>query len=401
MESGGFVIDRDGILMKKFFLIFLISFVFAAIVGELYLRIFQPQITFSKAVASSIDCYRKDPDIPFTLGRSYTCQMKSVIGEFNVKAHLNSLGYRGKEFPIEKNKGTTRILTLGDSMTFGWGVGDEVTYPALLEKFLNISGKANTEVINAGYVGGLSPDTYYIYLKNQGMKLKPDVIIVNIFPWNDITDFAENIWVKENKEGLPEKIEDCCHMVDGRIFRNRVINFKYRFPFLRESYLFIFFSDFAENNLHLIKETEQLTTKGEAMMGCVLNPDCIHLFYPEEEKMYTMLSAMKKLADENGSKFLVILLPVDVQLYPESQSKYSRYAMKWYLQKGNENFLGNRISKTLTERGIATIDLYPDFNQEKSRGYPFFPIDAHFNPIGTQIAAESIGKYLLENTFLP
>lgn len=363
-------------------------------------RVIKPQVTYSQAVRLSIDCYAKDPFIPFTLGKNYRCKMVHPSGEFDTAAQLNSLGYRGEEFSVEKKQGTTRILTLGDSMTFGWGVGDQDTYPALLEESLRKSGHANVEVINGGYVGGLSPDTFYVYLKNQGMKLKPDMILLNLFVFNDITDIAESVWEKVDSGGLPEKIDSCCHMVDGRIFRNKVIDFKYRYPVLRESNLYILLSDVLERQFQILKRPEQLSTKGEKMMGCVLNPNCIHLFYPEEQKMHMVIEAMKKLADESDAKFLVVLFPVDVQLYPESVEKYSRFGMKWYPPKGDENFLNKRIFSTLSQRSILVLDLFSDFDKNRSLGYPFFPIDAHFNPIGTGITAESVSRYLQQNILL-
>src|SRR5512144_3412395 len=47
----------------------------------------------------------------------------------------NSLGMRGPE-PSPKRAGTTRIVTLGDSVTLGTGVADENTYPNQLAKLV-------------------------------------------------------------------------------------------------------------------------------------------------------------------------------------------------------------------------------------------------------------------------
>lgn len=327
--------------------------------------------------------------------------MTNSQGEFDTYATLNSLGYRNSEFTKEKREGSTRILIIGDSMTFGWGVSDEETYPYLLEKFLQSTGNSNVEVINGGYVGGLSPDTFYVYLKNSGIQLKPDIVILNLFVWNDISDIAENSWEKVDTSGLPERIESCCHVVDERIFRNKVIDFKYRYPLLRESHFFILLSDTLGKYFPFFRRSEQLSTKGELMMGCVLHPDCIHLFGPEEQKLYTLITAMKQLVEQHNSKFIVVLMPVDVQLYPESGQKYSRFGMKWYPQKGNEDFIQKRIKETLLQEGISVFDLFPEFDKNRDNGYSFFPIDAHFNAEGTRIVAESVAKFLRENTFLP
>ena len=56
---------------------------------------------------------------------------------------INPDGYRGPLVPTEKKTGTTRILTLGDSASFGTGVPYEVTWPfALVEQLSNSTGRS-------------------------------------------------------------------------------------------------------------------------------------------------------------------------------------------------------------------------------------------------------------------
>jgi len=47
----------------------------------------------------------------------------------DVRVKTNSLGLRAKEFNKEKLKSTIRIICLGASPTFGWGVNQEQAYP--------------------------------------------------------------------------------------------------------------------------------------------------------------------------------------------------------------------------------------------------------------------------------
>lgn len=389
--------------MSKFIrklLLALFSILLFLAICELAVRKIAPQITYSAAVANSIDCYEKDPAIPFTLAKNRKCKMVNINGEFKTSATINSLGYRGKEFTLEKPAGKTRVLVVGDSMTFGWGVGDNQTYPYLLENILKEKGVSNAEVINGGYVGGLSPDSYYVYLKNQGLGLKPDILILGFFVWNDISDLDGNIWQKENSLGLPEKVSFCCYAVDGHILRNKVISFKYRFPILRESHLFILLVNTLQRRFNLFPEQSLRSHRGEELMGCPLNPDCIHLFSPEEEKTLKIIKEIKAMADKQSVRLLVALLPVDMQLYPQAAEKYSRYNIKWYPKPGEETFLQKRLGKYFVQNDINYLDLYQYFNSQRSRGYPFFPIDAHFNSIGTQLTAEDVANYLLENKWV-
>ena len=60
----------------------------------------------------------------------------------------NSMGWRNQEVKPEPARGTVRIINLGDSVTFGWGVADDRTYSAVLGKLLRKRGAF--EVINIG-----------------------------------------------------------------------------------------------------------------------------------------------------------------------------------------------------------------------------------------------------------
>src|SRR5882672_4167968 len=45
---------------------------------------------------------------------------------------LDGRGYRGRELPLPKPGDRTRVVVLGDSIAFGYGVSDEQAFPHLL-----------------------------------------------------------------------------------------------------------------------------------------------------------------------------------------------------------------------------------------------------------------------------
>ena len=92
---------------------------------------------------------------------------------------INSAGLRDREFAIDKPENVYRVLVLGNSCTYGWGVGQEEMYAKLLEKKLNsVSGQRTFEVINGGVIG-YSIAQELEYLKSDGIKWNPDMIIVS------------------------------------------------------------------------------------------------------------------------------------------------------------------------------------------------------------------------------
>lgn len=98
--------------------------------------------------------------------------------------HVNSRGFRGKEFDVPKPAGTYRVFALGGSTTFGYypaTTSDAATYPAVLEDLLNHDkpdrAVGRYEVVNAG-VPGYSLRTSLQNLAGRILFLQPDMVIV-------------------------------------------------------------------------------------------------------------------------------------------------------------------------------------------------------------------------------
>lgn len=98
---------------------------------------------------------------------------KETGGSFRVSTDAN--GLRAPLHGEEKPAGTTRVMTLGCSTTFGWGVDDDASYPARLEAILREEGHP-VEVINGGQPGYTSFQGLWLWertLKNY----HPDIVI--------------------------------------------------------------------------------------------------------------------------------------------------------------------------------------------------------------------------------
>ena len=111
----------------------------------------------------------------------------------NVPVSINAKGLRGPELDYSKSANDARqpsakrVLYLGDSVTFGYGVeGYENTFPYQTEAFLEQSTGLEIETINAG-VGGYSPWQQLRFLESEGIRYGPDLIVVS-FVLNDVTE---------------------------------------------------------------------------------------------------------------------------------------------------------------------------------------------------------------------
>ena len=108
---------------------------------------------------------------------------------FGCDVSINSHGLRDREFPIEKTPGVTRILALGDSITFGNELRVEETWSKRLEAKLTERG-VQAEILNLG-VGGYDTAQEIAFLEETGLAFRPDYVVL-AFCVNDVATVSVN-----------------------------------------------------------------------------------------------------------------------------------------------------------------------------------------------------------------
>ena len=103
--------------------------------------------------------------------------------EFHFVATTNRLGLRDREVDRLRAPGF-RIVAIGDSFTFGWGVALEDSWPKLLEAHLRADG-FSAEVLNAGR-GGYGPADYVRVAEQVIPRLEPDLVLVGVLQGDDL-----------------------------------------------------------------------------------------------------------------------------------------------------------------------------------------------------------------------
>lgn len=148
-----------------------ISILLSLALAEAAVRIIAPHRVYTPhAVEDPTLVYRNEPGV---VGR------QTSPGEFDYRFSTNSRGFRGREFALQKAPGTQRIICVGDSFTWGTGVNDAETYPAVLEEELKASDQ-HVEVLNAG-VRSWGVSQYYVWTRHEGLRYQPDVVVVTLF----------------------------------------------------------------------------------------------------------------------------------------------------------------------------------------------------------------------------
>lgn len=98
---------------------------------------------------------------------------------YSVTTNADGLNERF-DYPTEKESNVFRIMTIGDSYTYGAYVNTKENYPERLEDILNDNSLCRTErkfeVINLG-VGGYDIEYSVVRFKVRGQKYNPDLVL--------------------------------------------------------------------------------------------------------------------------------------------------------------------------------------------------------------------------------
>lgn len=106
-------------------------------------------------------------------------QSRHRTSEFDVEISTDKRGHRvGREAPFGSRR--DRVVFLGDSLTFGWGVEFEESFPALVGRWLD------TRVVNLG-VAGYATGQQYLTLQREGLPLAPTSVVLT-YSANDLLE---------------------------------------------------------------------------------------------------------------------------------------------------------------------------------------------------------------------
>ncbi len=257
-----------------------------------------------------------------------------------ISINISSQGFReDKIYPYQKPKNTFRILMLGDSFTEGDEVPADKTFSKLLEQQLNqLPLGPIYEVINAG-IRGSGPLQAYLWLKTEGIKFQPDLIILNFYLGNDITD-ALMFNIQTDSQGLAQKLDLKDTYVDSQGYLRR-------------------------------PQTHFSLCELSAFCRLYLRPKQITSSWNSQAWQVTRLHllAIKNLAQNHQAQFILTLIP-------------------------EFSLADNPVRQILVDfsesNKIKFIDFLPQLSQSS---YDSF--DHHWNLVGHQLADKTLYEYLL------
>jgi hypothetical protein len=328
------------------------------------------------------------------------------------RIRTNELGLRSPTIPPEKAPGEYRILLLGDSYTFGYGVAAEDTFGARLEGRLNARGDASRRfvVINAG-VSAYGTAQELLQYEMVGRAFHPDLVMLAFFVGNDIQD---NLCL-ELRSLRPTTRPPCFGLRDGQLIELSKPAKDAGKPAEPPGVLAKALGSFRDLELQklvrqrgvpLLVETPGLV-RFFASIGLDFDPGYLpHVAagwyspgYAERGWALTRALIERLQADTaaDGARLVLILIPSRVQVLP----KLSTLLPVLYPDSAEVAALMDDPTKPqrlmldfAAKRGIPAFDLMPSIVSRGNVSELYYPAIAHWTELGHAIAAAAIDEFL-------
>jgi len=342
------------------------------LMGELTVRLFLPQplenpINFY--VADDLLGWKLKPDL----------HQWYINPEFKMEVISNERGFRDSSHTLQKNKDTIRILGLGDSMLFGYGVNINEGILSRMQVALqkNASLNKKIETINMG-IPGYNINQYEKALRNEGYKFHPDLAILFLY---------NNDWKEDSSF-------DCKGVSnDGFLITGDKFSFKSARSFLvplrvflkRHSQLYILI----RGRMDAVLKRKKLMALPEIQVyKNNVNFDVTYFHTLE------LINSMSKFCKQNiNCRFLVCLIPEKFQV----DDTYLNLIIAAYgIKKEEYDWLQPQkaLEKFCRENDISYLDLWPTIRKIYYQGKLYFDIDPHLNSQGYSVASEEICSFI-------
>ncbi len=332
--------------------------------AELVVRIVAPQTLPSQEFIRGFvlrDMYVADENAGFRVAPNFTGRIEraGVVTEFTT----NSLGLRGPELG-PKNAGERRILALGDSFTWGWGVPQGEEWIAVVDGEIDAAlGRDAVTGVNGG-VNAYGTENELALLEQIGRDVAPDLVLVGYFA----NDFTDNLFGATGVYTVK----------DGYLYDHFTQEYFREHWLARESHLY------------------RLAVRGveAARARWLKTPPTtrpIKQFTDAEFEEGMRLSErhllrMREVCTGLGAELAVVWLPADV------------YALS---RQPPDVPLQRELQARIAAAGIPSIDLMPVVRSEPNVTGLYIRGDGHFTVRGNRVAGRAVAKWILESKLLP
>lgn len=307
--------------------------------------------------------------------------------EFRTTLYTNSEGFRTsaahEEYAVPKPPGKLRVLLLGPSFAFGWGVNYEDTFAARLEAQLDRAGYGGTrevELINAG-VPSLSAYAQLHWFEEKGAKLGADLVIQFIYG------------------SMALSVTEYQLTPDGYLVPKGTSRAQWLQSRLKQSAT-VFYGWIAYTRLRSLFGAEP-ASKAIQGAGRELVPQA--RFDPTSPELASSLSFYDELrtaVDGAGARLLVVYFPLAYTVHPEDLPRWRNFGVQ---NIETQKAFDDEFCRFLPGRGVPCENISNDLIRaaKESGDRVYYWLDIHWTPEGNRVAADAVFRRLAGTPTLP
>jgi hypothetical protein len=345
----------------------LMGCVIAFVIAEVGIRLLMPQMT--GPILVTFDSELGPIPVPNQQGR------RTIPGIYSYTFSNNSLGLRSdKEYSFQKQS-DFRILLLGDSFCYGYGVDDNQTFAYGTQKRLS-SKKRSTEAINAGN-GGQGTDYALKFFQTLGHKFTPDLTVLCFFS-NDFEDNERSLYFSVGKNGglypksLSNSLEGKKEFLKHVLLYNCLISWSHVANLFKQAALKI-----------LVKLGRATENRAFGLIIHYGNGNSVSGYSNEQniELTSTFIRHLRIEIQKAGSDFLVLYIPsnVEIELYRKARE----------LSRDE-----NALRKILESQHIELLSLTATISNTKEPIPMLYYREEHWTPLAHSLVAGYLSEYI-------
>ena len=348
---------------------------------ELALRLFAPQLQ----VAVNPALFVSDAETKVRNAPGVTILHESP--EFHVTYRINAQGLREDTPTGPPTTDRLRLLAVGDSFTFGWGVEGDQAFPQQLAGLPTADGRT-VESLNGG-VATYGTDHEAAWLHKYGWGFAPDVVLLGFYTGNDVQDVMRYIGQARPATAATKQAAAVVATARARL-RNQDQ-----------------WDAGLESNSHAYVFLQQLANR--FLPGPRRAPDMLDTAYPYLnpppaelatgwERTFTLLDQMQNQALRYHVRLIVVAIPAAEQVEAE---RWNTLQATFGLASTavNRDAPQQQLAAWSVRSGVPVIDLLPGF-RAAHEPHLYYRADPHWTPAGHALAARLIQADLVRQGVL-
>lgn len=331
----------------------------------------------------AVPIYRSDQYMGYAVKANLS--FHHVTNEFDTHLYTNGEGFRTsqahEEYSIPSDQSRFRVMLLGPSFAFGWGVNNEDSFAEQLKKNLAAEQFATgrlIEIVNAG-VPAAAPANQLKWFENYGQRYSPDLVIQFVYGGMWVSDAVDN----------HTRVDEKGYLISGNQ------NFRVRARSFLKNFAVVHYGWVAYTSI----KSGATSSEGKPVVGAGRDLEQQTRFDPQDAATRNALNYYSRLSASTANakaRLLIVHFPLS---YCVHRGDINRWKHLGVTDVDGQLALNRRFCDYLNQQAVPCLDISQDLVDEAKRSDErlYYWLDIHWTAKGNRLAAQVVARHLLNS----